>query len=66
VLGVEVGEHGVEVVQVGWPHAAQAQVAAQHPRDLVELVAQPVDLRKHALSVVQDQRALGCQVDAAA
>lgn len=65
VLVVEVGDDGVEVIQAGRPHAAEAQVPAQQPGDLVELVAQAVDLGDHALGVVQDEVAFGRQVDAA-
>ena len=66
VLVVEVGDDRVEVVQAGRPHAAEAQVAAQQAGHLVELVAQPVDLVEHPARVVEDERPLGRQLDAAA
>ena len=65
MLVVEVGDDRVEVVQTRRPHAAEPQVAAQQAGHLVELVAQPVDLRQHAARVVEHERAapLGRDLD---
>jgi hypothetical protein len=66
MLGVEDGDDRVEVVEAGRPHAAEAQVAPQQAGHLVELVAQAFDLAAHAPRVVEDERALNRQLDAAA
>ena len=66
VLGVEVRDDRVEVVEAGRPHAAEPQVAAQQAGHLVELVAQAVDLGQHPARVVEHERALGRDLDAAA
>ena len=46
--------------------AADPQLPAEQPGELLELAVQPVDLGEHALRVAEDHAALGGQLDAAA
>ena len=66
VLGAELRQHAEEVVRAGRIHAPDPQRAAQQPCQLVELVAQVVDLREDAARVLEHQLALRRRLDRAA
>jgi len=63
VARVEVGDDVGEVVQARRVHAAELELAAQQAAQLLELVLQALDLVQHAMGVVEDQPALGGQLD---
>ena len=60
---VEVGDHVGEVVQPGRVHPAELELSAQEAAELLELVVQALDLVQHAMGVLQDEAALGRQLD---
>ena len=62
----ELGEHLGEVVRTGRVHAADPDLAAHEPGQLLQLAVQAVDLAQDALGVAEDHLALGRDLDRAA
>ena len=66
VCGAELRQHREQVVRTGRVHAADPDLPAQQPGDVLELAVQSVDLGQHALGVAEHHAALGGELDPAA